>query len=73
MFVTGACAGIIDIGTTWMSDLKEGVCREAFWLPREQCCWSANDSSFDSENCSQVKAGRRLLILGSVVDMHVCV
>ncbi|GFR62490.1 H(+)/Cl(-) exchange transporter 3 [Elysia marginata] len=36
----GTCAGIIDIGATWMSDLKEGVCLEAFWFNKEQCCWS---------------------------------
>ncbi|KAL5011784.1 hypothetical protein ScPMuIL_010335 [Solemya velum] len=49
----GACAGVIDIGTTWLSDLKEGMCREAFWLNREQCCWSANDTTLDDEGCSQ--------------------
>ncbi|KAK3099995.1 hypothetical protein FSP39_013201, partial [Pinctada imbricata] len=51
----GACAGIIDIGATWMSDLKEGVCTEAFWLNKEQCCWSAAvDPDLDpEEGCSQ--------------------
>ncbi|XP_071951740.1 H(+)/Cl(-) exchange transporter 4-like isoform X2 [Antedon mediterranea] len=38
----GTCAGIIDIGTGWMSDLKDGVCRKAFWLNAEQCCWASN-------------------------------
>ncbi|CAG5122922.1 unnamed protein product, partial [Candidula unifasciata] len=53
----GTCAGIIDIGATWMSDLKEGVCLEAFWFNREQCCWSGpslNATSLDEfEECSQ--------------------
>ncbi|BFZ24566.1 hypothetical protein BsWGS_27604 [Bradybaena similaris] len=53
----GTCAGIIDIGATWMSDLKEGVCLEAFWFNREQCCWSGpslNVTSVDEvEECSQ--------------------
>ncbi|KAK6167989.1 hypothetical protein SNE40_021902 [Patella caerulea] len=50
----GVCAGIIDIGTTWMSDLKQGICLEAFWLNREQCCWSGNATTFDDEGgCSQ--------------------
>ncbi|XP_064636222.1 H(+)/Cl(-) exchange transporter 4-like isoform X2 [Lineus longissimus] len=52
----GACAGIIDIGATWMSDLKEGICLDAFWFNREQCCWSANDTLFnavDEEICRQ--------------------
>ncbi|XP_063416517.1 H(+)/Cl(-) exchange transporter 4-like isoform X3 [Mytilus trossulus] len=49
----GLCAGVIDIGATWMSDLKEGICKEAFWLNKEQCCWSANDTTYDDEGCSQ--------------------
>ena len=51
---TGACAGIIDIGTSWMFDLKEGICVEAFWLNREHCCWIANDTTFDPDKCSNV-------------------
>jgi len=52
--VTGVCAAVVDIGATWMSDLKEGVCLDAFWLNREHCCWAANDTTFDSEGCTQV-------------------
>jgi len=52
--MTGVCAAVVDIGATWMSDLKEGVCLEAFWLNREHCCWAANDTTFDSEGCAQV-------------------
>ncbi|KAF6779145.1 hypothetical protein AHF37_01296 [Paragonimus kellicotti] len=42
--ITGIIACVIDIGSTWMSDLKEGVCVEAFWFNREQCCWSSNQT-----------------------------
>ncbi|XP_076446776.1 H(+)/Cl(-) exchange transporter 4-like isoform X1 [Babylonia areolata] len=50
----GSCAGIIDIGATWMSDLKEGVCLDAFWFNQEQCCWSGNSTTFDAEgDCDQ--------------------
>ena len=52
--IPGICAAIVDIGATWMSDLKEGVCLEAFWLNREHCCWAANDTSFQQDQCSQV-------------------
>lgn len=53
---SGVCAAIIDIGTTWMSDLKEGICLEAFWFNREQCCWRTNDTSFDEEEgCTAVR------------------
>nr|XP_022324151.1 H(+)/Cl(-) exchange transporter 3-like isoform X2 [Crassostrea virginica] len=51
----GLCAGIIDIGATWMSDLKEGICAEAFWLNREQCCWSVSKVDIDDEYCLQWK------------------
>lgn len=54
--VTGTVAGIVDIGSSWMSDLKFGLCPEAFWLNMEQCCWSSNETSLGAEkgNCSQV-------------------
>lgn len=48
----GTVAGIIDIGARWMSDLKDGVCADRFWLDREHCCWSANDSVYKEKDCS---------------------
>ncbi|KAJ8297781.1 hypothetical protein KUTeg_024312 [Tegillarca granosa] len=62
---TGVCAGVIDIGTSWMSDIKEGICRDAFWLNREQCCWSANDSTFDEEGCTQWYSWSEMLGTGT--------
>uniref|UniRef100_A0AC35U3H2 Chloride channel protein n=1 Tax=Rhabditophanes sp. KR3021 TaxID=114890 RepID=A0AC35U3H2_9BILA len=47
----GATAGIIDIGAGWMSDLKDGICADRFWLDREHCCWSANDSIYKDSDC----------------------
>ena len=38
-----------------MSDLKEGICLDTFWFNREQCCWAANDTTFDEEGCSLVQ------------------
>ncbi|KAF8785365.1 H(+)/Cl(-) exchange transporter 3 like protein [Argiope bruennichi] len=43
----GVVSGIIDIGAGWMKDLKEGICPQAFWLNREQCCWSSNDTFYE--------------------------
>lgn len=37
-----------------MTDLKYGICPGAFWLDREQCCWSSNQTAFGLDNCSQV-------------------
>ncbi|MCP9263939.1 H(+)/Cl(-) exchange transporter 3 [Dirofilaria immitis] len=48
----GTIAGIIDIGARWMSDLKDGICADRFWLDREHCCWSANDSVYKDADCS---------------------
>ncbi|KHJ92774.1 chloride transporter, ClC family [Oesophagostomum dentatum] len=48
----GATAGVIDIGARWMSDLKDGVCADRFWLDREHCCWSSNDTVFKGSDCS---------------------
>ncbi|CAD5211018.1 unnamed protein product [Bursaphelenchus okinawaensis] len=48
----GTVAGIIDISARWMSDLKSGICADRFWLDREHCCWSANDSAYKDNDCS---------------------
>ncbi|XP_072931426.1 H(+)/Cl(-) exchange transporter 5 isoform X2 [Epargyreus clarus] len=50
---TGVVAGVIDIGASWMTDLKFGICPQAFWFNREQCCWSSDETTFDHGNCSQ--------------------
>ena len=50
----GLCAGIIDIGATWMTDLKMGVCPENLWFNQESCCWSDN-TSFQEVGCHQWK------------------
>ncbi|KAI8430489.1 hypothetical protein MSG28_000749 [Choristoneura fumiferana] len=56
---TGVVAGVIDIGASWMTDLKFGICPQAFWFNREQCCWSDNETTFDHGNCSQALGGSR--------------
>ncbi|XP_039248627.1 H(+)/Cl(-) exchange transporter 4-like [Styela clava] len=50
----GTCAGIIDIVSKWMTDLKEGICPDKFYLNKESCCWSAN-FSLDQNSCSEWK------------------
>lgn len=60
---TGVAAGIIDIGTSWMSDLKFGICPQAFWLNKEQCCWSYSETTFDGGNCSQVNLTKFILFI----------
>jgi len=50
---SGVMAGVIDIGATWLTDLKFGICPSAFYLNMEQCCWSSNETIRDiSGNCS---------------------
>ncbi|KAK0393849.1 hypothetical protein QR680_000430 [Steinernema hermaphroditum] len=48
----GAIAGIIDIGARWMSDLKDGICADRFWLDREHCCWSSDDKYYKDFDCN---------------------
>lgn len=60
---TGAVAGVIDIGASWMTDLKYGICPQAFWLNREQCCWSSNETDFELGACSQVKTDRTSFLI----------
>lgn len=50
---SGMIAAVIDIGTNWLSDIKNGICPSAFYLNKEQCCWSSEESIVDiSGNCS---------------------
>ncbi|CAH1797441.1 unnamed protein product [Owenia fusiformis] len=51
----GVSAAIIDVGATWMSDIKNGICLGRFWFNREQCCWAANDTfvTKEDEGCKQ--------------------
>lgn len=51
--VAGAVASVVDIATSWMKDLREGICPAAFYLNREQCCWSSNDTIFEGAHCSK--------------------
>lgn len=51
----GCIAGVIDIGAKWMSDLKDGICADAFWFDREHCCWSSNDTFYSGDKCVSVR------------------
>ena len=52
--LSGLSAGVVDIGSTWLMDLKQGFCPSAFYLNMEQCCWSSNETVIDlAGNCSQ--------------------
>ncbi|KAB7504952.1 H(+)/Cl(-) exchange transporter 3 [Armadillidium nasatum] len=51
--IGGGVSGTIDIGTSWMADLRFGVCPGAFWFNKEQCCWSSNDTFYDQDQCSE--------------------
>ncbi|XP_055382535.1 H(+)/Cl(-) exchange transporter 5 isoform X2 [Condylostylus longicornis] len=64
--VSGMAAGIIDIGASWMSDLKHGICPQAFWFNREQCCWTKKPSVFSDANCTSWKTWPE--IFGSAKD-----
>jgi hypothetical protein len=40
-----------------MSHWRGGVCTQAFWLNREQCCWGSREVQFDdvhNELCKHV-------------------
>ncbi len=59
---SGMMAGVIDIGATWLTDLKFGLCPSAFYLNKEQCCWSSNETVIDiSGNCSHWRTWAELL------------
>lgn len=52
----GTCAGLIDIVTKWLSDIKLGVCHDKFWLNKESCCWDVfTDGDFPFNNFSTLE------------------
>jgi chloride channel 3/4/5 len=59
--VAGSVASVVDIATGWMKDLREGICQGAFYLNREQCCWSSNDTMFEGSHCSKWTTWPQLL------------
>lgn len=59
--VSGAVASVVDIATGWIKDLREGICQGAFFLNREQCCWSSNDTIFEGAHCSKWTTWPQLL------------
>ena len=59
---TGFAAGVIDIGTIWMSDLKEGVCIDNFYYSKEACCFQSNETSYDVEHCSEWRTWSQLFL-----------
>nr|CDS28445.1 H():Cl() exchange transporter 3 [Hymenolepis microstoma] len=55
----GLIAALIDIGTPWLTDLKEGICLDALWFNRAQCCWS---SDVPGEDCPEWYSWSRLMM-----------
>jgi chloride channel 3/4/5 len=45
---SGLVAGVVDIGSNWMTHIKDGICVNAFWLNRAQCCWASKNITFDN-------------------------
>ena len=36
--LVGFTAAYLDVVSAWLSDLRQGVCRDSFWLDRNSCC-----------------------------------
>eukprot|EP01112_Ceratiomyxa_fruticulosa_P021038 TRINITY_DN7322_c0_g1_i2.p1 TRINITY_DN7322_c0_g1~~TRINITY_DN7322_c0_g1_i2.p1 ORF type:complete len:889 (+),score=170.66 TRINITY_DN7322_c0_g1_i2:280-2946(+) len=42
---SGFLAGVVDVGTEWLSDLRFGFCQHGFHISRSQCCPGNRDCS----------------------------
>ncbi len=46
LLVVGFCIGLVaaclDIASDWSNDVKFGMCKRGFWIPRHMCCPYAN-------------------------------
>ncbi|KAJ3303266.1 hypothetical protein HDU76_005378, partial [Blyttiomyces sp. JEL0837] len=47
--LTGWSAGIIDVASNWLSDIKEGYCSEGYYLSRKFCCWHRPENEYCHE------------------------
>ena len=62
-----------------MKDLKQGICPDAIYLNREQCCWSSNYTFFEGYQCEQWKTWPQLLgfteggVFASIVSFYMYV
>jgi len=50
----GTAAGVIDIVSKWLADLKLGVCSTSYYLSKESCCWDASviSGTKPTEHCT---------------------
>jgi chloride channel 3/4/5 len=46
--ITGWLAGFIDVSEQWISDLKTGYCRDAFYMNSAFCCWMVTEGKCDN-------------------------
>ncbi|KAJ3030203.1 UNVERIFIED_CONTAM: hypothetical protein HDU68_009844 [Siphonaria sp. JEL0065] len=42
----GTCAGVIDIASIWLNDVKEGYCEAGFYLSKKFCCWHRPETDY---------------------------
>ncbi|KAL5460086.1 hypothetical protein EMCRGX_G033507 [Ephydatia muelleri] len=49
-------AGVLDITTEWITDVKEGWCELRHYYNKEGCCWLSNSSSHGLEGCPSWKS-----------------
>lgn len=47
---SGLVAAVVDIGSNWITHIKDGICVNAFWLNKPQCCWASKNVTYDHYN-----------------------
>ncbi|KAJ3266767.1 hypothetical protein HDU77_010147 [Chytriomyces hyalinus] len=43
---TGLTAGVIDVSSIWLNDMKEGYCSAGFYLSKKFCCWHRPENDY---------------------------
>jgi len=59
----GCAAGLVDITTKWLSDLKLGLCYKSIFFNREQCCWDSKNPKI--EDCESWRTWNQLFHVDS--------
>lgn len=49
----GCIASVIDLGATWLSNLKDGICADGFWHSRESCCHHEDQHGYDGNSSTR--------------------
>jgi hypothetical protein len=66
----GVNAAFLNIITEWLSDVKLGYCKTAFYLNESFCCWGEDNGTDESQNLHAISDGLQDAMIGTVGALY---